>query len=174
MIRALIIVVESQLFIKMTICISQLFFIYATWTSGRTQSVQHSTDGPLVISCSVTPWGSVSVAERCEVWLPEPSWFYISCSSIYLITQWPDRIWWWAGTRDASPGGARLYISDLKRKNISNLPLGLVGSLVLRGWLVQSAGVQMSSAQIVAFSQVSCIYLFLLLWLFLLTWLLQG
>lgn len=121
-------------------------------------------------------WGSGSVAERCEVWLPEPSWFSFSFSSSYLITQWPDSI---SGdgldsvVPHQGPGGWQVVHLRFKNKNISNLALGLVGSLVLGGWLVESAGAQMSSAQIVTFPQISYLYLFLLLWLFLLTWLLQ-
>lgn len=61
------------------------------------------------------------------------------------------------------PGGWQVVHLRFKNKNISNLALGLVGSLVLGGWLVRSAGAQMSSAQIVAFPQISYLYLFLLL-----------
>lgn len=145
------------------------------WTSGRAQSLQHRIDGPLIISFSVSSSGQCQCYR--EVW-GVTNWtilvfHFISFSC--LITPWPDSI-----SGDGLQSGvshqrrARLYTPDLKRKRISNLALGLFGSLVLGGWLMQSAGAQISSAQIVAFSQVSYIYLLLLLWLSLLTWLLQG
>lgn len=174
MIRALIIMVEVNYSLKWPFISPNYFsFVQRELVAGPSLS-NTGWMGHWSSAALLAPQGSVSVAERCEVWLPEPSWFSFHS---HLVTDhsgaW-QQIRWWTGISGLSPGGCQVVHLRFKKKKHfkSGLRVGWVSGI--RRLASAECWGQMSSAQIVAFSQVSYTYLFLLLWLFLLTWQLHA
>lgn len=171
MIRALIIMIEVNYSLKWPFTSCNYFsFVQHELVAGpslcHTERTGHSSSAALL-----APGGSVSAAGRGEVWLPEPSWFSISFSSGYLVTQWPDSISG-DGLESVIPHQGcqvvHLRFKKKKKRFESGIRIGWVSAL-------RRLASAECKVQIVAFfTAILYIYLFLLLWLFLLTWLLQG